>query len=171
MRVKRGVEDLKRTRGIYPGTFDPVTYGHIDLIRRALEIFDEVIVAVAHHSTDKSPLFSVQQRVDFLKKATQGMRGVIIDEFDGLVVSYARQKGASAMIRGVRMISDFEYEFQMALTNRKLAGDIETIFLMPHESYAYISSRLIKEVAKLHGDISSFVPDFVLKAIQKKYKN
>ncbi len=161
---------LKRTKGIYPGTFDPVTFGHIDLIKRALEIFDEVVVAVAHDSTDKSPLFSVQERVEFLRQATAGLEGVTVEGFQGLVVDYAKRKGARTMIRGVRMISDFEYEFQMALTNRKLADDIETIFLMPHESYAYISSRLIKEVAKLEGDISSFVPDFVLKAMKRKYK-
>ena len=161
----------QRTRGIYPGTFDPVTYGHIDLIKRALGIFDEVIVAVAHQSTDKSPLFTVAERIDFLKQATEGLEGVIVDQFDGLVVDYAKKKGASTMIRGVRMISDFEYEFQMALTNRKLSEEVETIFLMPHESYSYISSRLIKEVAKLNGDISSFVPEFVLNAIKKKYKN
>ena len=161
----------KSTRGIYPGTFDPVTYGHIDLIERALEMFDEVIVAVAHHSGEKEPLFSVKERVQLLRKATQklGPR-VVIEDFDGLTVDYARKKQASAMIRGVRMVSDFEYEFQMALANRKLAPDIETIFLMPHESYVYISSRMIKEIAWLGGDIRSFVPDFVLKAIQEKYK-
>lgn len=155
-------------RGIYPGSFDPVTFGHIDLIRRALGIFDEVVVAVALHSTDKQPLFSVEERMRFLKDATKGLQGVSVESFDGLVVDYARKKGANAMIRGVRMISDFEYEFQMALTNRKLADDIETIFLMPHENYSYISSRLIKEVAMLKGDISSFVPAEVLKAIKKK---
>lgn len=156
-------------RGIYPGTFDPVTNGHIDLIRRALDIFDEVIVAVAHDTSDKSPLFSVKERVELLRQATRDMRGVVVEDFQGLVVEYARRKGANAMVRGVRMISDFEYEFQMALTNRKLAEDVETIFLMPHESYAYISSRLIKEIAKLSGDVGNFVPDFVLKAIQEKY--
>ena len=160
---------MKHTRGVYPGTFDPVTYGHIDLIKRALGIFDEVVVAVAHHSTDKSPLFTVKERVDFLKQATQGMSGVTVDEFEGLVVEYARKIGARAMIRGVRMISDFEYEFQMALTNRKLADDVETIFLMPHESYSYISSRLIKEVARLNGDVSTFVPEPVWKAVKKKF--
>ena len=161
----------KRTRGIYPGSFDPVTYGHIDLIRRALGIFDEVIVAVAHHSTDKGPLFSVAERTDFLRKATRGLRGVYGEEFEGLVVDYARSRGARAMIRGVRMLSDFEYEFQMALTNRKLARDIETIFLMPHESYAYLSSRLIKEIAMLGGDISPFVPGFVEKAVRTRLKS
>lgn len=162
--------DHSRTTGIYPGAFDPVTNGHIDLIRRALRVFDEVIVAIANTSGDKKPLFSIQERVDLLKKATADLKGVTIESFDGLVVEYARKKKASAMIRGVRMISDFEYEFQMALTNRKLAGDIETIFLMPHESYAYLSSRLIKEIAALGGDIRSFAPDFVVDALFKKLK-
>jgi len=159
----------KNRRGIYPGTFDPVTFGHIDLIRRALGVFDEVIVAVAHHSIDKKPLFTVPERIALLKQATQGMECVTVEDFKGLVVDFARQKGASAMIRGLRMLSDFEYEFQMALTNRKLAGDIETIFLMPHESYSYISSRHVKEVALLQGNVSAFAPDFVVEAIKKKY--
>lgn len=156
-------------RAIYPGTFDPVTFGHIDLIKRALEVFDEVIVAVAHHSSEKRPLFTVKERIDLLRQAVKGLRGASVEEFEGLVVDYARQRGASAMVRGIRMLSDFEYEFQMALTNRKLAGDIETIFLMPHESYSYLSSRHLKEIAELNGDISSFAPDFVVKAIHKKY--
>ena len=160
---------LKYTRGIFPGTFDPVTHGHIDIIQRALVIFDEVIVAVAEQSSEKKPLFSIRQRLDLLCQATRGIRGVSVESFKGLVVDYARKKGVSAMIRGIRMLSDFEYEFQMALTNRKLAGDIETIFLMPHESYAYLSSRLIKEVASLHGDISAFAPDFVVEAVKKKF--
>ncbi len=160
----------KHTKGIYPGTFDPVTYGHIDLIKRALGIFDEVVVAVARNSSEKKPFFSIQERLSLLKKATQGIPRITVDSFNGLVVNYARKKGADAMIRGIRMLSDFEYEFQMALTNRKLAGDIETIFLMPHESYAYLSSRLIKEVAALKGDISAFAPDFVVEAVQRKSK-
>ena len=158
----------KHTTGIFPGTFDPVTYGHIDLIRRALVIFDSVIVAVTEQNSEKRSLFSIGQRLDLLKRATRGIRGVSVESFNGLVVDYARKKGVNAMIRGIRMLSDFEYEFQMALTNRKLAGDVETIFLMPHESYSYLSSRLIKEVASLHGDISAFAPDFVVKAVQKK---
>ena len=160
----------KHTKGIYPGTFDPVTYGHIDLIKRALGIFDEVVVAVARNSSEKKPFFSLREILSLLKKATQGIPRITVDSFDGLVVNYARKKGADAMIRGIRMLSDFEYEFQMALTNRKLAGDIETIFLMPHESYAYLSSRLIKEVAALKGDISAFAPDFVVEAVQRKSK-
>jgi pantetheine-phosphate adenylyltransferase len=159
-----------KTLGIYPGTFDPVTYGHIDLIRRAMGIFDEVVVAVAAQGSEKSPLFTVQERLQFLRKAVKPLgRGVRIESFEGLVVKFAREVGATTMIRGVRMISDFETEFQMALTNRKLASDIETIFLMPHESYAYLSSRLIKEIARLGGDIRSFVPRFVDEALQRKY--
>ncbi|PIP19262.1 MAG: pantetheine-phosphate adenylyltransferase [Candidatus Omnitrophica bacterium CG08_land_8_20_14_0_20_41_16] len=152
---------------IYPGTFDPVTYGHIDLIKRAQEIFPEVIVAVAH-SQHKNPFFSVQERVMMLKKATQELRGIEIVEFDGLVVDYARKHKVKVLIRGLRMLSDFEYEFQMALTNRKLSPDIETIFLMPHESYSYLSSKLLKEAASLGADLSNFVPDFVGKALKEK---
>ena len=156
-------------RAIYPGSFDPVTYGHIDLIKRAQEIFSELIVAVAHNP-HKKPLFSVKERADMLKKATSGMKGVVVDDFDGLVVEYARRKKAKVLIRGLRMISDFEYEFQMALTNRKFSPDIETIFLMPQESYSYLSSRLLKEAASLGADLSCFVPDFVEGALKKKLR-
>jgi len=158
-------------RAIYPGSFDPVTYGHIDLIKRAQEIFSEVIIAVAHNP-HKKPLFSIKERVRMLKVATSGMKGVEVSDFNGLVVDYARKQKVKVLIRGVRMISDFEYEFQMALTNRKIAPDIETIFLMPHESYSYLSSRLLKEAASLGADLSSFVPDFIEKALKKKlYRN
>ena len=158
-------------RAIYPGSFDPVTYGHIDLIKRAQEIFSEVIVAVAHNP-HKKPLFSVKERVAMLKEATADLKAVIIDDFDGLVVDYAKRKKIKVLIRGLRMISDFEYEFQMALTNRKLKPDIETIFLMPQESYSYFSSKLLKEAASLGADLSCFVPDFVKKALKEKlHKN
>ena len=156
-------------KAIYPGTFDPVTYGHIDLIKRASRIFSEVIIAVAHNP-QKEPLFNVKERVAFLKKATPDIRGIVIDDFDGLVIDYARKKGVSILIRGLRMISDFEYEFQMALTNRKLAPDIETVFLMPQEGYSYLSSKLLKEAVGLGADISCFVPDFVCQALKDKVK-
>ncbi|TAM38719.1 pantetheine-phosphate adenylyltransferase, partial [bacterium] len=150
-----------------PGTFDPVTNGHIDLINRAHEIFHDVIVAVAHNP-HKKPVFSVAERVAMLKQATLGMDGVTVTHFDGLVVDFARSMKTKVLVRGLRMLSDFEYEFQMALTNRKLAGDIETIFLMPHESYSYLSAKLIKEAAVLGADLSAFVPDFVARALEKK---
>lgn len=156
-------------RAIYAGTFDPVTYGHIDLIKRASRIFSEVIIAVAHNP-QKEPLLTVKKRVELLKKATSGISGVIIDDFDGLVIDYVRKKRANILIRGLRMISDFEYEFQMALTNRKLAPDIETIFLMPQESYSYLSSKLLKEAVSLGADISCFVPDFVCQALKDRLR-
>ncbi len=154
---------------IYPGTFDPVTNGHIDLICRAREIFSDVIVAVAHNP-HKQPVFSVEQRMAMLKQATKSMDGVTVTHFEGLVVDFAHKMKAKVLVRGVRMLSDFEYEFQMALTNRKLASDIETIFLMPHESYSYLSAKLIKEAAMLGADLSSFVPDFVGKALAEKLR-
>lgn len=157
-----------KTIGVYPGTFDPVTYGHIDVIQRALKIFDQVIIAVAAQNTEKNPLFSIEERVDLLRRSVKSLKRVTVEAFDGLTVNYVRRKKAIAMIRGIRMLSDFEYEFQMALTNRKLAADIETIFLMPHESYAYLSSRMIKEVAGLRGDISSYAPKFVVDAMRRK---
>src|SRR3989338_547101 len=158
-----------RSKAVYPGTFDPVTYGHIDLIKRAVKIFDTVIIAVARNA-DKGPLFTAQERVSMLKEATRGIKGVVIEDFDGLVVDYVRKKGSSVMIRGLRMISDFEYEFQMTLTNRKLAQDIETIFMMPSESYSYLSSKLIKEAFALGADVKSFVPSFVAKALSQKLR-
>ena len=156
-----------KKRAIYPGTFDPVTYGHIDLIKRARKIFDEVVVAVAHNPS-KVPLFTVEERVQLLKQATRSLPGVSVDHFDSLVVSYVRSKGSRVMVRGLRMLSDFEYEFQMALTNRKLSDEVETIFMMPSESYAYISARLIKEAGELGANLSAFVPPFVAKALRRK---
>ena len=154
---------------VYPGTFDPVTYGHVDLIKRASRIFDKVIVAVAHNKS-KGVLFSVAERVAMLKDVVRSMDNVEIDDFDGLVVKYVKSKGASVMIRGLRMLSDFEYEFQMALTNRKLAGDIETIFMMPHEEYSYVSSKLIKEAGALGADLTSFIPKECAAALKSKLK-
>jgi pantetheine-phosphate adenylyltransferase len=154
---------------VYPGTFDPVTYGHLDIIKRALKISDKVIVAVARN-TDKGELFSAMERVELIKRAVKGFKGVEVEAFDGLSVDYVRKKGARIIIRGLRMISDFEYEFQMALTNRKLSSDVETIFMMPSESYSYLSSKLIKEAASLGADLKGFVPHFVEKAIKEKLK-
>ena len=154
-------------RGIYPGTFDPVTFGHIDLIERASKIFDKVIVAVAH-SKPKGVLFSVEERVDMLEDAVKGIKNVTVDDFNGLVVEYVRKTGANVMIRGLRMLSDFEYEFQMALTNRKLSEDVETIFMMPSESYAYVSARLLKEAGAFGADLAAFMPPFVASALRRK---
>ena len=158
-----------KSLAIYPGTFDPVTYGHIDLIKRARKIFDEVIVAVAANP-GKAPLFTIDERVQLLKQATRSVRGIVIDHFDSLVVDYVRQKRGRVMIRGLRMLSDFEYEFQMALTHRKLSDEVETIFMMPSESYSYISARLIKEAGALGADLSAFVPPFVAKALYRKLR-
>ena len=161
---------MKRARiAVYPGTFDPVTYGHIDLIKRASKIFDRVIVAVAHNKS-KGVLFSVAERVSMLKDAVRSMENVEIDDFDGLVVKYVKERGSRVMIRGLRMLTDFEYEFQMALTNRKLADDIETIFMMPHQDYSYISSKLIKEAASLGADVGNFIPKKTQDALMKKLK-
>jgi len=154
---------------IYPGSFDPVTYGHIDLIKRATGIFDEVIVAVAKN-VKKAPLFTIKERLEMLKQATKNIRGVKVEAFDGLVIEFARKRESNIIIRGLRMISDFEYEFQMALTNRRLAEDIETVFLMPSERYSFLSSTLLKEAASLGADISSFVPLFVAKKLKQRLR-
>ncbi|MBN1526830.1 MAG: pantetheine-phosphate adenylyltransferase [Candidatus Omnitrophica bacterium] len=159
---------MKRT-AVYPGTFDPVTYGHIDIIKRASKIFDKVIVAVARNE-DKGTFFTVDERVRMLKDSVKGIEGVEVDSFDGLVVNYIKSVGARVMIRGLRMISDFEYEFQMALTNRKFGGDIETIFMMPSEACLYLSSKLVKEVAGLGGDVTDFAPKNVRIMLLEKFK-
>ncbi len=152
---------------VYPGSFDPVTYGHLDIVKRALKVFDKVIVAVAHN-TEKGPLFEVSERIGFLKRSLKGLKRVEVDDFNSLVVDYVKKKKAALVVRGLRMISDFEYEFQMALTNRKLSNDIETIFMMSSESYSYLSSKLIKEAAGLGANLKDFVPLFVERAIKKK---
>lgn len=152
---------------IYPGSFDPVTKGHIDLIQRATQIFEKVIVAVAD-SVGKKPIFNIEERLDMLKEATKGIKGIEVEAFEGLVIEYARKKNTNVLIRGLRMISDFEYEFQMALTNRRLAPDIETVFLMPSENYSFLSSTLLKEAASLGADVSSFVPGFVEGRLKKR---
>ena len=157
---------------VYPGTFDPLTNGHIDIIKRASEVFAEVIVAVAHNP-HKKPLFPFEDRIQMVKNAVSGMKNVKVDSYHGLSVNYVQGKNIRVILRGLRMISDFEYEFQMALTNRKLNKNIETVFMMPSEEYSYVSSKLIKEAASLGADLSKFVPKDVgkrLKAILKEKK-
>lgn len=154
---------------IYPGTFDPVTYGHIDIVKRAVDLFDKVVITVAINPS-KKPLFTTEERVEMLKDSLKEFDGKVdIDSFDGLLVEHAKQVGAQAIIRGLRQISDFEFEFQMALMNRKLSGDITTIFLMPHERYTYLNSTVIRNLASLHADVSSFVPPNVQEALKKKF--
>lgn len=154
-------------RAIYPGSFDPVTNGHLDIIARASRLFDEIVVAIARN-IQKEGLFSREERIAMLKTATEPFTNVTITCFDGLLVDYAREIRAIAIIRGLRAISDFEFEFQMALMNRKLNDSVETIFLMPKEDYTYLSSRIVKEIARLDGSVGAFVPDFIAEALHRK---
>jgi len=154
---------------IYPGTFDPVTNGHIDVIKRASELFDSVVVTIAVNAS-KTPLFTTEERLGMLKESLKNFKNVEVDSFNGLVVEHAKNVNAIGIIRGLRSISDFEYEFQMALMNRKLDSDITTVFLMPHEKYTYLNSSLIRNLAELNADISEFVPKPVLLALSKKFK-
>ena len=156
------------TIAVYPGSFDPITNGHLDVIERAATMFDRVWVAVARNG-EKAPLVAVEERVAMVQGAVRGMRRVRVDDFEGLLMRYARRKHARVVVRGLRVISDFEFEFQMALMNRKLDGHIETIFLMPKDEYTFISSRLVKEVAALGGKVSAFVPRAVEKALHAKF--
>src|SRR5205085_477766 len=157
-------------RAIYPGSFDPVTNGHLDVVGRAGRLFEEVIVAVARND-EKQPLFSLKERLDLLEQTVGKIAGVRIAQFDGLLVEFAVAQKASAVIRGLRAVSDFEFEFQMALMNRKLKDSVETIFLMPKEEYTYLSSRLVKEIARLGGDVTKFVPAVVATALGEKFKS
>lgn len=155
---------------IYPGTFDPITNGHIDIIRRATVIFDQVIVAVATNP-NKSPLFSVEERKEMIATVMHDFPQVTVDSIDGLLVDYAIEKKANAVIRGLRAISDFEFELQMALVNRKLSEDLITVFMMPHENYSYLNSSIVKEVASFGGSIQCFVPEYVRQKVQEKYQS
>lgn len=152
---------------LYPGTFDPITLGHVDLIDRAARLFDNVVVAVVQKSS-KQTMFSFQKRLDLVERSLKEYKNVKVEGFNGLIVEYARKKKIRVLLRGLRMISDFESEFQMALTNRKIEKDVETIFLMPHPDYSYVSSRLIKEASSLGADLSSFVPPVVNEALENK---
>lgn len=155
---------------IYPGSFDPITFGHLDLIQRATKMFDRVWVAVAH-DVEKKPLFSVTERVAMVRAAVKGLRQVQVEDFHGLLVNYARRRKATIVVRGLRAVSDFEFEFQLALMNRKLDKRIETMFLMPKDEYTFISSRLVKAVASLGGDVSAFVPRAVESAMREKFRS
>jgi len=152
---------------IYPGSFDPLTNGHVDIITRGARLFDRIVVAILRN-IEKSPLFSVPERVEIARQVFSGLPEVEVDTFDGLLVDYARRRHASAIVRGLRAISDFEYEMQMALMNRRLVGDVETVFMMPAEAYSYVSSRLVKEVFALGGNISGLVPPVVEERLRQK---
>ena len=156
-------------RAIYPGSFDPVTNGHLDVIDRARKLFDEVIVAVAHND-QKEPLFTLDERLAFLQATVGKLKNVEIAPLDGLLVDFAVARKASAVVRGLRAISDFEFEFQMALMNRKLEAGVETIFLMPKEEYTYLSSRIVKEIARLGGDVTEFLPAQVAAALRARLR-
>lgn len=153
---------------VYPGTFDPVTNGHVDLAERSLRMFDRVIVAVAANPK-KQPLFELRERIIMFKKATMGYRNLVIEGFDGLLVDYVKEKKAVAIIRGLRAVSDFEHEMQMALMNRRLDNNIETVFMMPNEDYSFITSTIVKEAASYGGDVSSLVPKGVVEKLRKRF--
>ncbi len=155
---------------IYPGTFDPITNGHLDILQRSLRLFDHIILAIGPNPK-KTSLFSLEERIDMAGKAVQELPNVSVEAFDGLLVDFAKKIGASAIIRGLRAVSDFEYEFQMALMNRKLDDKIETVFLMPSEEYSYLTSTIIKVVSSLNGDISTLVPEHVHTMLKNKFKD
>jgi pantetheine-phosphate adenylyltransferase len=152
---------------IYPGSFDPITFGHLDILERALKLFDKVIIAIAQNTT-KNPLFTEAERLALLREATKHLKNVEVDSFQGLLVDYVKRKKATAVVRGLRAMTDFEYELQLALMNRKLDENMETVFLMPNEKYTYLSSNVVREIARLGGDVGNFVPQVVQKALAKK---
>ena len=152
---------------IYPGSFDPVTMGHLDIIRRAAVMFDRLIVAVMHNQ-NKQPMFSVEERMDLLRRTTDGLPNVEITSFGGLLADYAKQQGACAVVKGLRAVSDFEYEFQMALANRKLNPELDTVFLMTSAEYMYLSSSVVKDIAVHGGSVAGFVPDGIMQDIVRR---
>lgn len=159
---------MKKT-AIYPGTFDPITNGHIDLVKRGLRIFDRVIIAITT-AQKKQPLFSTEERIKLIKKSLEGLKNVSVDSFDGLLVEYVESKKGIAVIRGLRAVSDFEYELQMALMNRRLAVGIETVFMMPSEEYSFLTSTIVREVASFGGSVKGLVSEAVEKALRRKFK-
>ncbi len=154
---------------VYPGSFDPITLGHLDIIQRGAHTFDKLIVAVATNE-DKNPIFSVEERKEMISKVVGSIPNVEIDSFNGLTIDYVNSKGSNVILRGIRTVSDFEYEFQMALTNRTMAPDIETVFVMTSDKYSFLSSRLIKETVKLGGDVSPFVPPGIQQRLVQKLR-
>lgn len=160
---------MKKITAVYPGTFDPVTNGHLDIIERACELFDTVIVSIAVNP-NKKPLFSEKERIDMIRKVTSHLNNVEVDTFKGLLVKNAENKKAGVIIRGLRAISDFEYEFQMSLTNKKLNPDINTVFLMPNEKYSFLSSSLVRELASYDANVKEFLPEYVLNKIKAKFR-
>jgi pantetheine-phosphate adenylyltransferase len=161
------LKDMK-IRAVYPGTFDPVTNGHLDLIKRCAALFDAVVVAILRN-TEKTPFFSVEERAEMLEKVVQPLPNVSVTTFDGLLVDYAEQIHASVIVRGIRAISDYEYELQMALMNRRLSSKVETVFLMPAEAYSYLSSRLVREISELGGSVHGLVPPIVERRLQRRH--
>jgi pantetheine-phosphate adenylyltransferase len=158
------------TRAVYPGSFDPVTNGHIDLIQRSAALFDKVVVAILRN-TEKVPLFTTQERVEMLEEAVRELNNVTVTSFAGLLVDFVEQLGASVIVRGIRAVSDYEYELQMALMNRRLSNKVETVFMLPAESYSFLSSKLVKEIAQLGGSIHGLVPADVEERLKKKLQN
>ena len=161
---------MSEKTAIYPGTFDPITNGHLSIIRRALEIFDRLIVAILINPR-KKPLFSIEERIFMIKEATKDMGNIEVDTFEGLLVDYAVKKGVNVIIRGLRATSDFEFEFQMALMNRKLNRSVQSIFLMTDYKWLYVSSSIIKEVASFGGDVRGLVPEIVYEKLKEKFKD
>jgi pantetheine-phosphate adenylyltransferase len=161
---------MKKRIAVYPGTFDPITYGHIDVVNRGTKLFDRVIVLVARNSS-KAPLFSGEERVSMIGEVFRGNARVAVDIFDGLLVDYVVRKKATAIIRGLRAVSDFEFEFQMALTNRKMNSAVDTIFLVPDERYTYLNSTIVREIARLGGDVADFVPRGIRRHLIAKVKS
>jgi pantetheine-phosphate adenylyltransferase len=158
---------MRAVKAIYPGTFDPLTNGHLDLVARGSRLFDKLVVAILRNES-KNPLFSVKERVEMITEAVAGYPNVTVATFDGLTVEFARQEGASVLIRGIRAISDYEHELQMALMNRRLSDELETVFLLPGEKYSYVSSRIVKNVARLGGSVEGLVPPLVMERLKAR---